>query len=349
MAVLDRQKRTLRSALKAHSLKRFLPGAALSVGIAIAVVAYFLGRSLPLIGGPVIAVVLGILVRPLIRRFEPFAAGVSFSTKSLLQVSIVLLGLNLSLVQVWRSGVSSLPVMLGTMAIVLLVAYPLGKILNIQPTLRSLIAIGTAICGASAIAATSMVLEASETDIAYAIATVFLFNILAVLIFPPLGHLMQMSERAFGLWSGTAINDTSSVAAAGFAYSPVAGNEAVIVKLTRATLIIPLVLGLVIRRTVRMHGTQGQLPWLQVIPWFILWFVVAAAVNSFGLLPASLHVLAGQAALLLIIVALAGVGLSAVFTKMRQTGAAPLLLGATLWILIAASSLLIAAVLHLPA
>lgn len=329
-------------------LRRFLPGAALSVGIAIAVAAYFLGRSLPLLGGPVIAVLIGMLVRPLIRRFEPFAAGVGFSTKSLLQISIVLLGLNLSLVQIWRSGMTSLPVMLGTMAIVLLAAYPLGKLLRIQPTLRSLISIGTAICGASAIAATSMVLEASETDIAYAIATVFLFNILAVLIFPPLGHLMQMSERAFGLWSGTAINDTSSVVAAGFAYSPAAGNEAVIVKLTRATLIIPVVLVLAIRRVVRMHGTQSQVPWVHVIPWFILWFVAAAAVNSFGLVPASLHAVAGQAALFLIIVALAGVGLSADFAKMRQTGAAPLLLGAILWVLIAASSLLIAAALHLP-
>ncbi|MFN2529413.1 MAG: YeiH family protein, partial [Candidatus Baltobacteraceae bacterium] len=165
-------------------MKRFLPGAALWIGIAIAVAAYFLGRSLPLVGGPVFAVVIGMLVRPLVRRFEPFAAGIGFSTKMLLQISIVLLGLNLSLVQIWRSGMSSLPVMLGTMAIVLLAAYPLGKLLRVQSTPRSLISIGTAICGASAIAATSMVLEASESDIAYAIATVFLFNILAVLIFP---------------------------------------------------------------------------------------------------------------------------------------------------------------------
>jgi len=334
--------------LKARNLKRFLPGAALSLGIAIAVAAYFLGRSLPLLGGPVIAVVIGMLVRPLIRRFEPFAAGATFSTKSLLQISIVLLGLNLSLVQIWRSGISSLPVMLGTMAIVLLAAYPLGKLLKIPSTLRSLISIGTAICGASAIAATSMVLEASESDIAYAIATVFLFNILAVLIFPPLGHLMQMSERAFGLWSGTAINDTSSVVAAGFAYSPAAGDEAVIVKLTRATLIIPIVLVLAIRRAVRMRGTQSHVPWTGIIPWFILWFVAAAAVNSLGVVSAAVHNLAGQAALFLIIVALAGVGLSADFGKMRQTGAGPLLLGVILWVLIAASSLLIAAVLHLP-
>ena len=329
-------------------MKRFLPGAALSAGIAIAVVAYFLGRSLPLIGGPVIAVLIGMLVRPLIRRFEPFEAGVGFSTKLLLQISIVLLGLNLSLLQIWQSGMSSLPVMLGTMAIVLLVAYPLGRLLKIDSTLRSLISIGTAICGASAIAASSMVLEASETDIAYAIATVFLFNIMAVLIFPPLGHWLHLSDRAFGLWAGTAINDTSSVVAAGFAYSHAAGNEAVIVKLTRATLIVPIVIVLALLRAVRMRGAAERLPWRDIVPWFILWFVIAAALNSFGLVPPVAHGLIAQAALFLIIVALAGVGLSADFAKMRRTGPGPLLLGLLLWLLIAVSSLLIAAALHLP-
>lgn len=327
-------------------MKRFLPGAALSVGIAIAIAAYFLGRSLPLIGGPVIAVVIGILVRPLIRRFEPFAQGVSFSSKGFLQLSIVLLGLNLSLAQIGASGWQSLPVMIGTLFILLLAAYPLGKLLRIDSVLRTLITIGTAICGASAIAAVSMVIDAGETEIAYAIATVFLFNILAVLVFPPLGHLMALSDHAFGLWSGTAINDTSSVVAAGFAYSPEAGSEAVIVKLTRTTLIIPIVIALAVRRAIRMRGVQTALPWRQIVPWFILWFILAAGLNSLGIIPPAVHQPAGMAALFLIIVALAGVGLSVDFKKMRDTGPAPLLLGLLLWLLIAASSLVIARVAH---
>lgn len=325
-------------------MKRFLPGAALSTGIAIAIAAYFLGRSLPLIGGPVIAVIIGILVRPLIRRFEPFAHGVSFSSKGLLQVSIVLLGLNLSLAQIGASGWQSLPVMVGTLLILVLAAYPLGKLLRIDATLRTLITMGTAICGASAIAAVSMVTDAGETEIAYAIATVFLFNVLAVLVFPPLGHLMQLSNHAFGLWAGTAINDTSSVVAAGFAYSPDAGSEAVIVKLTRTTLIIPIVIALAVRRAMRMRGDQSTVPWREIVPWFILWFLLAAGLNSLGFVPSAVHQIAATGALFLIIVALAGVGLSVDFRKMRETGPAPLLLGLLLWLLIAASSLIIARV-----
>ena len=327
------------------AVKRYLPGAALSVGIAIAVVAYFLGRQLPVVGGPVIAVVLGMIVRPLIKRFEPFSEGVGFSTKALLQISIVLLGLNLSLRQIGQSGLTSLPVMLGTMAVVIVAAYPLGRLLRVGSTLRTLITMGTAICGASAIAAVSMVVEAPETDIAYAIATVFLFNIVAVFVFPLLGHAMQLSDHAFGLWAGTAINDTSSVVAAGVSYSPTAGNEAVIVKLTRTVLIIPMVLVLGVRRAVRSHE-KTSLPWSKIVPWFVLFFVLAAGLNSVVALPAVVHSVASQAAVFLIIVALAGVGLGAEFKKMRETGLGPLLLGLILWVLIAAGSLLIARAAH---
>lgn len=327
-------------------MKRFLPGTALSLGIAIATVAYFLGRQLPLLGGPVIAVVIGMLVRALIVRFDAFAEGVGFSSKGLLQVSIVLLGLNLSLAQIGRAGLLSLPVMLGTAVILALAAYPLGKLLHVGSTLRTLITVGTTICGASAIAAVSLVVDAAETEIAYAIATVFLFNIVAVFVFPLLGHAMQLSDHAFGLWAGTAINDTSSVVAAGFSYSPAAGNEAVIVKLTRTALIVPFVVVLGARRIAQSRALGEAVPWRRIVPWFVLWFVLAAALNSLLALPPAVHVLAGQAALFLIIVALAGVGLSADFKKMRETGPAPLVLGLLLWALIALSSLAIARLAH---
>lgn len=328
-------------------MKRFLPGAALTLGIAIAIVAYFLGRQLPLLGGPVLAVVIGMIVRAAIVRFEPFAAGVGFSSKGLLQISIVLLGLNLSLEQIGRTGLMSLPVMLGTLVILLVAAYPLGRMLRVGSTLRTLITVGTTICGASAIAAVSLVTDAAETEIAYAIATVFLFNIVAVFVFPLLGHAMQLSDHAFGLWAGTAINDTSSVVAAGFSYSPAAGNEAVIVKLTRTTLIVPIVLALGIRRALRTRTDGSSIPWREIIPWFIVYFVLAAALNSVIALPPAVHVVAGQLAVFLIIVALAGVGLSADFKKMRETGPAPVLLGLLLWVLIALSSLAIARAAHL--
>lgn len=318
----------------------YVPGIALCVGIAI--VAYALGRVVPLVGGPVFGILLGVAVAAMRKPSAPFAAGIKFSSKFVLQLSIVLFGATLNLAQIVRSGGSSLAVMLGTLVITLFAAYVLGRLLRIERVLRALIGVGTAICGASAIAATSGVIGAEEPYIAYAISTVFLFNIVAVLTFPPLGHLMHLSQAAFGLWAGTAINDTSSVVAAGFAYGPVAATEAVIVKLTRTTLIIPIVLALWALRVVRDRRAGTAVQWRTVIPWFILWFIVAAGLNTASLIPLAWHATITAIAVFCIVIALSGVGLSVDFQKMRAAGAAPLLLGFLLWVIIAASSLLIA-------
>ena len=159
----------------------------------------------------------------------------------MLQIAIVVSGFGLSIATVARTGFETLPVTLGTVAVALILAPVLGRLLRLERALQTLIGVGTAICGASAIAAVSSVIEPDETQIALAIATVFFYNIVAVLIFPPIGHALQMTQQQFGLWAGTAINDTSSVVAAGFAYGKDAGAHATIVKLTRATLILPIV------------------------------------------------------------------------------------------------------------
>jgi uncharacterized integral membrane protein (TIGR00698 family) len=230
---------------------------------------------------------------------------------------------------------------------VLTLAYFVGRALGLDRDLRRLLGVGTAICGGSAIAALSSVIEADQADIAYALGAVFLFNVVAVIIFPGLGHLMQLSQSAFGLWAGTAINDTSSVVAAAFAYGHAAGNSAVIVKLTRTTLIIPIVLFYAWRRISEHRNTGKKIPWLSIIPWFILWFLVAAAINSLGLIPAAAHPALATIALFAITVALAAVGLGTDVAKIRSAGFRPLLLGAILWIAIAISSLLIARVGHI--
>ncbi|MGH8163380.1 MAG: YeiH family protein, partial [Rhodanobacteraceae bacterium] len=186
-----------------------VPGLALCV--AIAIFAFFLGRAVPIVGGPVLGIVIGMIVAAVRKPNAALAPGVKFASKQLLQISIVVLGFNLSLGQIVGSGLHSLPVMLGTLVIVLVLAYAVGRALGIERDLRRLLGIGTAICGGSAIAALSTVIESSEADIAYAISTVFLFNIVAVLLFPPLGHVLALTQREFGLWAGTAINDTSSV------------------------------------------------------------------------------------------------------------------------------------------
>jgi uncharacterized integral membrane protein (TIGR00698 family) len=206
---------------------------------------------------------------------------------------------------------------------------------------------GTAICGGSAIAALSSVIDVSEAEVAYAISTVFLFNVAAVLTFPWIGHLIALSQHAFGLWAGTAINDTSSVVAAGFVYGHAAGNEAVIVKLTRTTLIIPIVMFYAGKRIWKVSKTGEGIDWPKIFPWFILWFLVAAVLNTVGVIPAVAHPAITQAALFLIVVALTGVGLSANAQAIRAAGFRPLVLGFLLWATIALSSLAIAHYAHL--
>ena len=157
---------------------------------------------------------------------------------------MVLLGAQLSIAEAARVGVSSLPVMLGTLAICLGAAWLYGRLLGIPGDLRTLIGVGTGICGGSAIAAVSPVIEAASTDVAYAISTIFLFNIAAVLAFPLLGHALGMSQQSFGLFAGTAVNDTSSVVATATTYGTAATSHAVVVKLVRTLMIIPICLGL---------------------------------------------------------------------------------------------------------
>ncbi len=308
---------------------------------------YVLGRQFSIVGGPALGVVLGILVAFARKPSARLAPGISFSSKQILQYSIVGLGANLSLGEIVGSGLHSLPVMLGTLVITLTAAYFVGNWLGVERDLRRLLGIGTAICGGSAIAALSTVIVCTEADVAYAISTIFLFNIIAVLLFPALGHLLALTQHGFGLWAGTAINDTSSVVAAGFIYGHAAGNEAVIVKLTRTTLIIPIVLYYAWRTLALARVSGKPIVWKNVVPWFIGWFVVAAVLNSIGLIPSAWHPALTTIALFLIVVALTGVGLSADFAEMRKTGVKPLLLGLILWALIAVSSLAIANLAHL--
>jgi uncharacterized integral membrane protein (TIGR00698 family) len=327
-------------ALRRASVHPVLPGFLLCLLIAAA--AYALGRLFPIVGGPVFGILIGVAVALARKPRGVLAAGIKFSSKQLLQLSIVLLGLNLQLQEVVGGGLRSLPVMLGTLVIVLCAAYVLGKLLGLDRDLRRLLGVGTAICGGSAIAAVSSVIDVSEADVAYAISTVFLFNVAAVLTFPAIGHALQLSQRAFGLWAGTAINDTSSVVAAGFVYGHAAGAQAVIVKLTRTTLIIPIVLFYAGKRVWNARASGERVNWGKVVPWFILWFVGAAVINTAGAVPSALHPAIAQAALFLIIVALTGVGLSADAKGIRAAGVRPLLLGFLLWALIAVTSLSIA-------
>ncbi len=320
-------------------MKKIAPGLALCIGIA--VVAYVLGHVAPIIGAAVFAILIGAVVAMLRKPTAAFAPGMRFASKTLLQTSIVVLGTSLDLAQVVHEASSSLPLMLGTMTVVLVAAYVLGRMFSLDLPVRTMLGVGTAICGASAIAALATVIVASESEIAYAISTIFLFNVVAVLAFPPLGHLLHMSQHAFGVWAGTAINDTSSVVAAGYAYGTAAGDEAVIVKLTRATLILPIVGFFAVRRARALRASERGVPWAAIVPWFILYFIAATLANTFHLIPMSAHAALSAIAIFLIAVALAGVGLATDVQKIRKAGFAPLIVGGILWVLIGVTSLAI--------
>ncbi|WIX78007.1 YeiH family protein [Amycolatopsis carbonis] len=322
----------------------------LLVALVVAGVATVLGSLVPIVGGPVFGIVLGALAAALVPglRAQRWAPGYGVASKPVLQLSIVVLGTGLSLQEVVRVGVQSLPVMLGTLAVALGGAWLLGRRLGIERDTRTLIGVGTGICGASAIAATTAVIKPKQADVAYAIGTIFTFNIAAVLLFPPLGHLLGMSPHSFGLWAGTAINDTSSVVAASFAYGGDAGSYGIVVKLTRTLMLIPIVIVLAFltaRREARQDPAQQgafsirTMPWRRIIPLFLLGFIAAAALDSLGAVPASWHPALSTLGTFLITTALAGIGLSLRLGDMRRAGPRPLILGGTLWIAVAATSL----------
>jgi uncharacterized integral membrane protein (TIGR00698 family) len=313
------------------------------VVLGLAAAAVPLGRLVPVVGGPVFGIVLGLLVAaavPLVRT-ETFRPGYDFASTTLLQLSIVVLGTGLSLQQVVRMGGSSLPVMLGTLAVALGGAWLFGRLFGVRGDTQTLIGVGTAICGGSAIAAATAAIGARRSSVAYALATIFTFNVVAVLTFPALGHLLGLSPDAFGLWAGTAINDTSSVVAAGYAYGQQAGDHALVVKLTRSLMLVPIVLALVVlrsRREARGTGVRGM-PWRRMIPLFLVGFVAAAGLRTAGLIPTGWQPGLSQLGTFLITAALVAIGLSLRPAELRRAGPRPLLLGAVLWICVALSSL----------
>ncbi|WP_027946259.1 YeiH family protein [Amycolatopsis taiwanensis] len=316
----------------------------LLVALAVAVVATLLGRLAPIVGGPVFGILLGAVVAAVIPglRAPTLQPGYGFASKPVLQISIVVLGTGLSLAEVVRVGGESLPVMLGTLVVALLGAWLFGRLLGVRANARTLIGVGTGICGASAIAATTAVIGAAEIEIAYAIGTIFTFNIAAVLLFPPIGHLLGMDAHAFGLWSGTAINDTSSVVAASFAYGGDAGDYGTVVKLTRTLMIIPIVIVLAALQARKQTDGGFRLrgiPWRKIIPLFLVGFLLAATLDTLGVIPGSWHPVLSFVATFLITTALAGIGLTLRLSTVRKAGIRPLLLGGALWISVAAASI----------
>ncbi len=330
---------TLPSRFSARAVE-VAPGVLLSV--AVAAVSVVIGQAVPVVGGALPAVVIGVaiaLVRRPSGRVEP---GLGYSGTFLLQVAVVLLGAQLSLGAVAQVGAASFPVMITSLTVCLLGAFVLGRALSVDRRLATLIGVGTGICGASAIAAVSPVIAATGAEIAYAVSTIFLFNVLAVVLFPLLGHLLHLDPHAFGLLAGTAVNDTSSVVAAASVFSAAALGFAVVVKLVRTLMIIPISIGLSViesrRDAAHTPFALGRI--IRLVPWFLVGFLIVVTVNSVGAIPGGLRDGMVSASSFLIATALAAIGMSTDVRALRRSGWKPLALGGILWVLVTATTLL---------
>ncbi len=307
----------------------------------VAIVSWLLGKTFPIIGGPVFGIMLGMIITLLFGRFsEKLKEGATYSGKKLLQLSVILLGFEMNIFQVFKVGSNSLIVMLFTLTVAFFSAWHFGRQLKVNTTTTTLIGVGTAICGGSAIAATAPVINAKDDEIAHAISTIFLFNIVAVFIFPAIGHFFNMSDIGFGIWAGTAINDTSSVLAASYSYSDKAGNLATIVKLTRTLMIIPIAffLSIYIART---SDQKSKFSFSKAFPWFVIGFVLAALLNTSNILPLAIPQWLALSGKFLIVVAMVGIGLNTHLIKLLKNGIRPILLGLFCWISLASVSLLV--------
>lgn len=322
-----------------NQIKNYLPGIALAA--LIAAPAWVVGNLFPVIGSPILGILFGMFLA-FWKRPEQFNKGIGYTSKKLLQYSIILLGFQMNLFQIFKVGSQTLILMLFTLTATFLTAYAAGKVLKLEGNTKILIGVGTAICGGSAIAAAAPILHAKDEEIAHAISTIFFFNVIAAFLFPFLGHWFGMSDSTFGLWAGTAINDTSSVVAAGYSYSSAAGDLAVIVKLTRTLMIIPITLFLAFF-TAGKRNLPGSRNYsiAKVFPWFVLGFLAASVCNTFLPFVSEFSGYLAQAGKFVIVMAMASIGINTNIIRLVKHGGRPLLLGFICWVVLSVTSLLV--------
>lgn len=315
-----------------EKLNNIGPGMLLSACVAL--VAIFLSSLIPgdIIGATVMALLVGMLLNPILNKYQQFNAGVSYAGKFILRAGIVLMGVNMNFTEVLSVGKYSLFVMIFTMATAFGAGNLIGKMFGMNWKLTNLLSVSTAICGGSAVAAVGPVINAKDEDVAYAISSTFLFDILTVVVIPWIGIAIGMSNAGYGLWVGTAVNDTSSVVAAGYAFSELAGNTAVIVKLTRTLFIIPYVLIFSIiteRFEAKSEGIKGRssINIKKIFPYFIILFLVVVALRSTGIIPGTLIPTLSKASKFCMVMALSAIGLKTSLGEIKNIGFKPMILG----------------------
>ena len=320
----------------------------------IAVPAWLLGKAFPIIGGPVLSILFGMLIALFWSDKGKAASGIKWTSKIILQTAVVLLGFGLNLGVIFETGKQSLPIIVCTIGISLLLAWALHKALRVPSDTAILVGVGSSICGGSAIAATAPVIGADDNEVAQSISVIFFFNVLAAIFFPMLGSAIGFDTSAgdaFGIFAGTAINDTSSVTAAASTWDSMwnLGSEtlhkAVTVKLTRTLAIIPITLVLAIVRAKKSAKDSGKAEGFSLkraFPMFILYFVIASVITTVCIqagMDADVFTPLKDLSKFFIIMAMAAIGLNSNVVLLVKSGGRPLLLGGCCWIGITAVSL----------
>lgn len=328
-------------------------GAGLLLCFVIAVICKFLGGKFPIIGGPVFAIIMGMIITIFIKDKSKLEGGIKYTSKKILQYAVVLLGFGLNLQVILTTGKQSLPIIISTIATSLIIAYVMHKAINIPGKISTLVGVGSSICGGSAIAATAPVIDADDEEVAQAISVIFFFNVLAAVIFPAFGAWIGFdgtSGEAFGIFAGTAVNDTSSVTAAAstwdsmYALGSATLDKAVTVKLTRTLAIIPITLALAFMRTRKANGEKVEkVPMKKIFPFFILFFIGASVITTIATsmgVPAEFFTPLKELSKFFIIMAMAAIGLNTNIIKLIKTGGKPVIMGFCCWTGITAVSLM---------
>lgn len=323
------------------------------LSLLIAIPSYILGLAFPVIGGAIIAILAGMIVAIFLKNRAPFDSGIKFVSKKVLQWAVVLLGFGMNLSVVAETGLQSLPIIISTITISLVVAFLVSKALKINGNTATLIGVGSSICGGSAIAASAPVIGADDECVAQSISVIFFFNVLAAIIFPILGTAIGFSTTdgtPFGIFAGTAVNDTSSVTACASTWDSMWGlgsatlDKAVTVKLTRTLAIIPITLVLAFMRT-RKEGKSGEkVSMRKIFPFFIIYFVLASIITTVMMalgVSAAFFTPFKDLSKFMIVFAMAAIGLNTDIIKLVKTGGKPLVLGLSCWVMITLTSLLL--------
>ena len=295
---------------------------------AIATGAYLINHYIPtdLLGSAVIALLIGMLLNPIISQSDLYEDGINWTSKYVLRAGIIVAGVTLSFGQLVEAGKYALILLFFTLITAFGVGYLCHKVFKINWKLSSLLAVSTAICGGTAVATVGPTIRAKNRDIAYAISATFLFDVLTVIAFPYIGQMLGLSDTGYGLWVGTAINDTSSVVAAGYAFSDAAGVLATIVKLTRTLFIVPIVLifSWVYAKKEASVDSREKVNIKDIFPWFILGFLAVVAFRTVGIIPDSMVSPISALSKFFLAMALGAIGLKTSLKEVSGVGIKPM-------------------------